>query len=206
MTLDTPQDSNLSNDFATIPDVSLDAIADRVIPRQVASGLDRGAQVIIGTAGLPKVLSGNQKTFGLGFYVAKDGKDVTAVTNANDFIFNSNQNIYKIIATIPLTLTFTRSSATFATYTISAPHGQTFTPSFIPNIAIDSLLTALPVSTRFESSYILAANVAGTFTPYGQIYVTIDSTNVYLQCDISTIASGTYTNTASVDILQRTFS
>lgn len=44
----TPVPDN-STDFATIPDVSLDAIASRVAPRQVTSGVSRSTQTIMGS-------------------------------------------------------------------------------------------------------------------------------------------------------------
>lgn len=87
-----------SDSFATIPDVSLDAIASRVIPRDVQTGVSRGTeQILVDNTGLPKVLSGNQKTFGLGFYVAKTGKNVTTITDPADLAFNSNQNTLKVV-------------------------------------------------------------------------------------------------------------
>lgn len=44
-----------------------------------------------------QVLMGLQPTFGEGFYVTKEGIDVTTAASADDFIFNSNQNIFKIV-------------------------------------------------------------------------------------------------------------
>lgn len=43
--------SNLSNTYPTIPDQSVEAIADRVQPRQMPSGVMRGTQRIINTDG-----------------------------------------------------------------------------------------------------------------------------------------------------------
>ena len=43
--------SNLSNTYPTIPDQSVEAIADRVQPRQMPSGVMRGTQRIVNTDG-----------------------------------------------------------------------------------------------------------------------------------------------------------
>jgi hypothetical protein len=85
--------------FATISNVPIRPETDRVNPNQVASGLTRGATVTVGADGYPQVLQGSQKTFGNGFYVAKPGHDVITETSASNLIFNSNQNVFKVVAT-----------------------------------------------------------------------------------------------------------
>jgi len=113
--LNKPDDAKVGE----VPQASL----DKVLPRQVSTGLSRGIQqlgtqnvyvdsgnnqIIVGdTVGqniLPRVLMGNQTTFGDGFYVSKEGVDVTTNTDTNNFIFNSNQNVFKIVKTGTVTV------------------------------------------------------------------------------------------------------
>lgn len=104
--------SGLINGYTDIPDQSVEAIADRVQPRQIPTGVTRGIQqlgsdkvysdggnqqIIVEDSNEPRVLIGNQATFGEGFYVTKDGFNVKTNTNPANFIFNSNQNVFKII-------------------------------------------------------------------------------------------------------------
>jgi hypothetical protein len=49
--LDEIDDPNITNSYTTIPDQSMDGLADRVSPRQVASGVTRGTQTYPGTDG-----------------------------------------------------------------------------------------------------------------------------------------------------------
>lgn len=118
---------------------------------------------------------------------------------------NLSTDTFGIIKTIPLTLSFTRSSTTFASYVNSVAHNQTFTPTIIADISIDSTLTGTPPARQFINSYVLSANIGGVFTAIGQIYCTVDSTNVYFQVDISTVSSGTYNNSVKIYILQEAF-
>jgi hypothetical protein len=106
------------SDFIDIPDVPVAPETDRVSPNQVAPGVTRGAVVTPGADGYPQVLQGNQKTFGNGFYVAKPANDVTQVTDATKFIFNSNQNVFKIVQSGTVTITYTASN-------IAGPTGRT---------------------------------------------------------------------------------
>lgn len=92
-----------------------DADNTRILARQTPSGVSRGVQQLGGPSlqadsgnkqitvtdtSVVQVLMGNQPTFGEGFYVTKSGIDATQATSPDDFIFNSNQDIFKIVKTI----------------------------------------------------------------------------------------------------------
>lgn len=91
----------------------------RILARQTSSGVSRGVQQLGGpslqadsgnkqitvTDLVPQVLMGNQPTFGEGLYVTKPGIDVTSPhTTADDFVFNSNQDVFKIVKSGSLNL------------------------------------------------------------------------------------------------------
>lgn len=98
----------------TIPTMEM----ERVLPRQQSTGLSRGIQQlgspnvyvdagneqIIVQKTVPQVLMGNQAAFGEGFYVTKPGIDVTTAKQLSDFIFNSSQNMFKIVKEMDITI------------------------------------------------------------------------------------------------------
>jgi hypothetical protein len=90
---------NNRNDFATIPDVPVAPESTRIAPQQMGSGISRGAQAIIGSTGVPQILSGVHDTFGPGFYVSKPSVNAITNTDAAQWAFNSNQNVLKIVST-----------------------------------------------------------------------------------------------------------
>lgn len=136
--------------------------------------------------------------------VAQAGFDANSATDAQ-LIFNSQQDVFKITKKIPLTLNFTRSSSTFASYVASAAHGLTYTPNYTYDLLLDGGISAIPPSSKFSGSYVFSANVAGVFTPFGQAYCTVDATNVYFQIDISSVASGAYNNSCVIYLEQESF-
>lgn len=83
----------------------------RVLARQTPSGTSRGVQQLGGpslqadsgnkqitvTDLVPQVLMGSQPNFGEGFFVTKPGIDVTLANDVGDFVFNSNQDVFKIV-------------------------------------------------------------------------------------------------------------
>jgi hypothetical protein len=126
----------------------------RILPRQIPSGVSRGIQQLGGDSleadsgnkritvtdnGTKQVLMGSQATFGEGFYVTKAGKDVTLTTNPTDFIFNSNQNVFKIVASTSLR------------YTVSGQvQGSVYSPTYLHNLGYEPAflvyLSGSPVS------------------------------------------------------------
>lgn len=177
MSLDTPEPTGLSNDFATIPDVSVESIADRVAPRQVSTGSTRGAQVTAGGDGFPQVLMGSQQTFGNGFYVAKPGVDVITNTDENNLIFNSNQNVFKIVQSGIIDLpacTLSTAAASFGFspgVTTVVPHGLGYIPALLAYANAGGEYVPLP----WES---MESNTATSFSRINY-RVTVDATNIY---------------------------
>jgi hypothetical protein len=204
--------SELTNSYDSIPSRSINEEQDRVLPRQIPSGMARGVQmlgsdqvysdsgnrrIIVAENSTPKVLMGNQPTFGQGFYVAKEGIDATTNTDPNGWIFNSNQNIFKIIKKIPTT-TPTYTTTFGGTYTtggtgVTVPHGQTFTPivqaycqaqlfSALTFTVITSSYIPLPlIQTDNSFGQYFLPNSTGS-AAYGGISVLfgVDATNVYI--------------------------
>lgn len=171
-----PDDTSSSNHFVTIPDVPLDTLATRVVPRQVATGVTRGVQylgsdkvysdggnqqVIVEDTSNPRVMMGNHATFGEGFFVTKTGYNVKTETDPANYSFNSNQNHLKIIASGDVTVTRTAGNTT-GTATVSyASYGfaQSLSPGLLafssgsplPQIGVDdSGATAGLVSSRLD--------------------------------------------------------
>lgn len=191
---------NLTNSYPTISDTPVDAQTNRVEPRQVASGTTRGIQqlgsdrvysdggnnrIIVEDATSPKVLMGNQATFGEGFYVAKAGIDVTTNTDPTNFIFNSNQNVFKIIQT---STTVIPSSGT-STSSVSVAHNLSMIPivfayglilgNYIPFPIINvNSSTGIVLSTY--SAYTNATNVTFEVTVPGGTVGSATSIRYYL--------------------------
>lgn len=134
----------------------------RILARQTPSGTSRGVQQlgspsiysdssnnrIVVEDGLPRVLMGNQPTFGEGFYVSKPTIDATKATDPNQFIFNSNQDILKIVQSGSVSFAFT--SSTISTGTVV--HGLRFAPmvlAFLNNVGISGIASNanLPLPT-----------------------------------------------------------
>lgn len=195
-----------TQDFATIPDVSVDTLATRVNPNQVATGVTRGAQVIPGSDGNPQVLMGNQATFGNGFFVAKPAKNIVTITSADDLIFNSNQNTFKIVSTLsgnfPSVTTIPAGGAgTFASNTAvsSIAHGLSYLPAFIAYMKVGNEYQLVPLRNEYGT---------GVQFAFVTLYVTVDSTNVNLYTTLTTYGAGsqTFTSTYSgkIYLLQET--
>lgn len=157
-----------------LPEMSL----DRTLPRQISTGNMRGIQQfgtpnLFADAGneffgvskndIPQVLMGKQPTFGEGLYVTREGVDVTKTTLASDFIFNSNQNIFKIVQ--KGTGTIVNNGSTVTTGKIA--HGLGFVPvalGFLSNATNSVVGTGLgiplPIYTNASIDTILGAATA----------------------------------------------
>lgn len=72
----------------------------------ITLGLDANneSQLVYNDAITNRMFIGNQKTFGEGVYVSRSGINALTNTNPNGWIFNSNQNIFKIVATFPVSV------------------------------------------------------------------------------------------------------
>jgi hypothetical protein len=154
--------NNLMNGYANIPDVPVDASTDRIIPRQVSSGTTRGIQQLGSTQvysdggnnqiivedTVPRVLMGNQASFGLGLYVSKSGIDVKTNTDAAQFIFNSNQNVLKVVKTGTVVIPDPGAGNTSS---VVVTHGLGFVP-LVVGYAQGGLNVPLPVFNGWDAT------------------------------------------------------
>lgn len=197
----------------------------RVLPRQTSTGLARGVQQL----GSPnvyvdsgneqivvaktdnslttnQVLMGNQVNKGEGFYVTKPGIDVTTAKNDSDFIFNSNQNVFKIIDkntsySIPsFSIGLGQPNYSF----ITIPHGQTFEPivdvyvkGYIVNPAISLIASSfvpLPIFGNTDNG--LAGNYYFPNTATSPSYYFLSIVYSVDETNISIIATTAFNGTA----------
>jgi hypothetical protein len=219
---------NLTNSYVTISDTAVSPESDRIQPRQTASGVTRGIQqlgsdkiysdggnnrIVVEDTTNPKVLMGNQPTFGEGFYVAKAGVDAATNTDANNWIFNSNQNVFKIISTGTGSVTVGNGDTARDKTTI-IPHGLDHVPivvGFIQNPSGDIQGSIGEVQCPYG---IYGLTNTGSFPsvllPLLQYYyVGADATNIYLvvlSSDVSFYSQLKQTFTFKYYILQETSS
>lgn len=167
----------------------------RAFPRQSLTGMSRGIQQFgtpdlfvdagksyfgVSKNNIQQVLMGLQPNFGEGFYVTKDGVDVSTATSNNDFIFNSNQNIFKIVKTDVVTI----SPFTSTVSTLSIVHGLNFAPipmAFLINVSVAGPVTHanLPLPTFINATI---DGVAGVVNFGSYLYCATDTVNVHFQC------------------------
>lgn len=177
---DTPTiNSNTSYPQSSYQDQG-DNSAGLVTPYKVNSGVSRGVQQLGGSSliadagnsnitvikNVPQVLMGNQSTFGEGFYVTKDGVDVTTNTDSNQFIFNSNQNVFKIVGSA----TFPSIPTTGPTTTTTIAHNLNYIPAVIAYTVVGGLYRLMP-HTQMNTA-------DGTISYYA--YVSVDNVNLYI--------------------------
>jgi hypothetical protein len=117
------------------------------------------------------------------FKVAKSGFEVSTTGNAN-LIFNSSQNVFKIVATGTTSLTKAINSSG-ATATIA--HGLSFTPGVMSYVDDSGLLYPMP-------HLVVVDDGTATLKIGRKIAVTVDATNLYFT--ITTAGTGTYYSTA----------
>lgn len=159
----------------------------RILARQVPSGTSRGVQQLGGPSlyadsgnkqivvndDIDRVLMGNQPNFGEGFYVTRSGINVLTATKPEDFIFNSNQNVFKIVKSATYTLVAT--AATSSVYTL--PHDLGYTPVAIVylNFGINN---SAPLPT-WASININTVDIVVEFQSFYDFYC--DEKNVYIE-------------------------
>lgn len=192
----------------------------RILARQTPSGVSRGVQQlgassltmdsdnkrILVNDGVDRVLMGDQPTFGEGFYVTKPGIDVTTSTSTDDFIFNSNQNVFKIAKegflespamslSDPGVGTYNNTAAsTFALHNLN----------FIPAILVYLAQSGQPYIPLPYTSVVASGTAGRWFT----LSVSVDSTSVYFTTEVTvlhqnfTITAGEFT--AKYYLLQET--
>ncbi len=143
-----------------------------------------------------------------GVYTTQDGTDVTTNTDLSKFTFNSNQNVYKIVKTVPVSVTITYNASKGTNAFSQTAHGLSFTPAYDAFITIPSYLAGLVggIAVNGPNPYMSFA-VAGSgvsIIPTVFAIVSVDATNINFYVAVAVEGSGTDTFTASVDLLQRT--
>lgn len=93
--LDIPEDGTVTDDFATIPGVSVATATNRVLPRQVTTGVTRGTQTIQNTDGSYVTLGlipDGGTDFGIAFFNSS-GVIISKNTGAVETIYDSSGNM-----------------------------------------------------------------------------------------------------------------
>ncbi len=137
-----------------------------------------------------------------GLFTSKAGKDALTTTNLDDFIFNSNQDTFKIvdklIGNIPsFTPTYNSISGNSAgAQLLTLPHGQTTAPlvfayaqatmwDMVSNTLLTTSYLPLPLisssSTNLGNTYLFSANGGTTYPVNYSILFAVDNTNIYIQ-------------------------
>lgn len=137
--------------------------------------------------------------------VSKDGED--AVTgNDDELIFNSQQNVYKVLDSDSITNTVVGTLASGATQTESKAHGLTYTPR-INGFINGTGSTHLTAGEYYQTPHMVPINT-GTYEP-GLIYrMRVDATNVYADIvNYSSVGIGSIGTTIfDYDLLQESIS
>lgn len=138
-----------------------------------------------------RMLAGQNNNYGLGFYVSAVGHDATTAT-ADNLVFNSNQDMFKIVTSGTSTLPSISISSSSSAFTgITIPHNLGFVPiaQVYANLLIEIVsgvltpvnsYTQLPVGTVPAGTFYtyLSSGTIGTGGFY--IYYAVDSTNLYV--------------------------
>lgn len=123
-----------------------------------------------------------------GSFVAKEGIDVATNTDPANLIFNSEQNVFKIVST--LNVIFPTATANFNNSTVSAaatttiPHGLNYVPILTGVITVLGGYLPLP----WIDTYPIQASALGNFNTT-MLRVVADATNIYLMTKV--VSSGT---------------
>lgn len=140
-----------------------------------------------------------------GLFVSQPGVDVTTAT-ADQLIFNSEQDTFKIVKIIDLSLSVTISPDNTPGYSIvSEPHGLTYIPAYLAYITLDPTVAADGASTtgHIVSPAMTYGTLAGNVSIFSISTVSADATNVYFDTEMGkSYLSGTYNFSAQVYLLQ----
>lgn len=133
---------------------------------------DAGNKRILVNDGTNRVLMGNQPTFGEGFFVSKSGVDVTQTTNAADFIFNSNQNVLKVVQT---------GTTTIPSITVTAAAGSGVSSVTIAhNLGFIPVCLAFTVDTNFGTTSRTMLPSFHTYAGFTQVNTADAGPNLYI--------------------------
>lgn len=161
-------------------------------------------QIVAKNNGANKAVLGFLDATGkFGFRVAQDNIDVFGATD-DQLIFNSDNNLFKIVKSDPIYLNFTASGASSGSLQEEYDHDLGYVPKIIAEANIDEGLT------NFSSivPYVLLPHVfwASDGTALAHFEVAVDETKFYFKVSWrSALPAGDYMNTCYFNLLQETF-
>lgn len=144
---------------------------------------DYNRQIYYNSSGVPTVLTGlrtanqnnNIDSNEQGFFVSQPGIDVTQATD-NQLIFNSSQNIFKIVGSGTLTLISPDPLHSNTTVTVAFAHNLGYVPAFLGFITGSQYLGS---DVYLQTPYTVTANiVSGTPEPI-TYSLSADISNIY---------------------------
>jgi hypothetical protein len=215
-------DTNNADRSAPTPNKNDQLIADSVKAHSTASSQyntdattqtgylqQRNTQFIANDGTDPRALFGyNSALNDWGFYVTQSGVDVTTNADLSKFIFNSQQDVFKIVkkiqTNIPQFSLATSGSILSGWDILTVAHGQSFTPTVevfvqgkLLNFNNGSLIAAsyvpLPIYQVSVVNMYWFPNVGNTTNYPLSILFGVDATNVYIQAAYSANGSGSDT-------------
>lgn len=142
---------------------------------------------------------GSANKFGL--KVAQNGIDVLTATD-DQLIFNSENNVFKIVKVMDVSVTINSPSSVTASTTTA--HNLGFTPAYVAFITPDASFPT-PISSNNGPNPFPIIGTGGSL-PFliAQLQVTVNESSVFFSIVTGTGVSGTFTNTARVYLMQET--
>jgi hypothetical protein len=124
-----------------------------------------------------RILLGQYQNTFSGLKVSKQGKDVVTASN-QDLIFNSEQNVLKIINTNTTSINVPNPLPT-GTITATVPHNQTFAPAFLAFVSTPALAAyGIPNSQIVGLPYILPTSIGTADAPL-LVQARTDASSIY---------------------------
>jgi hypothetical protein len=135
-------------------------------------------QIIANDGTTPVGLFGYNKAMNIwGLFQTKPGTDVTTNTDTSKFIFNSNQDVFKIITTGTLTVSLVGTLASGANSTVSSPHGFNFLPGVF-GFLNGTGSGVLASGAYYQTPLLVPGSYGGIWQPGVSFWLTADATNV----------------------------
>lgn len=179
--------------------------SQRILGRHIVSSQSRGVQTMAGeqivnnpntgnpvvaisalkqniiysdpTTQTPRIIAGLLPDNSYGMWVSKPGVDATTASST-DLIFNSNQDIFKIVQTDTVSVDFI--SSPFSVFTLA--HGLDFAPipvAFLTDVTDGTASGNFPFPTNLS----VTVDLTDGFIKVGaSLNVAADATNVYFEC------------------------
>lgn len=118
----------------------------------------KNARILANDGTTNRALFGYNQALNLwGFFLTKLGIDVNTNTDPSQFIFNSNQDIFKIVASGIATIPTSGS----ATSTVSVAHGLGYIPAFVAFVLVAGNYNTVPLNNYNTSTGALISAYLG---------------------------------------------